>query len=90
MAKLNRHTRCTDCGGNPCTTGALIHEGETDYSMPSTESTVWITVGGVAIYIFNHPDAVRVSLFRNGSPCNDEDIVDGCAAQKSARFRRAS
>lgn len=53
----------------------LIHDGDKDYTLPPTETSVWITVDNISIYILRTPNGtVDVRLCPKGyeaEPAND-------------------
>ena len=67
--------------------GFLIYRGENDYELAEDQTSVWLTVDGVSVYVRRSEDSVIVELL----PHFDEaagDVLDTCSAPLDAGHSR--
>ena len=59
--------------------GVLIHRGENDYELAEDQTSVWLTVDGVSVYVRRSENSVIVELLPHGDEAAG-DVLDTCAA----------
>jgi hypothetical protein len=63
--------------------GALVQDGDNDYTLAGSHSSVWLTVGDVSIYVRRFEDSVTVELLPHGDEV-DGRVLGSCSASLEA------
>lgn len=52
----------------------LIHKGDSEYVLAEGETSVWIEVDGISLYIRRHDNEIAVSAYPVGQEADDEAL----------------
>lgn len=63
--------------------GALVQDGDNDYTLAGNHSSVWLTVGDVSVYVRRFEDSVIVELLPHGDEV-DGEVLGSCSASLDA------
>lgn len=63
----------------PKDTGALIHSGDNDYILKDDQTSVWITVNDLSVYVLRDGEGVQVRIYPINKEMDNE--LASCEAQ---------
>jgi hypothetical protein len=53
---------------------------ESDYILPDSMSSCWLTVGNISVYVVRNDEGVSVDLYQKQAENNDESLLASCWA----------